>query len=71
MTLFWSAVVNVVVPLAIAGVVSWVVQMPEAPLSPRARQLIAWVVWLLAAIWIVIWLAGFLTNHSRAALAGV
>ncbi len=53
---FLDLVLNIVVPILVAGVVAWVISRDDAPLSPGGKRLARWAIWAIAALWIVVWL---------------
>lgn len=57
---FAAILLNVLVPILVAGVVTYLISMPNAPLSPRAKQLATWVIWAAVILWMLFWALGAL-----------
>ncbi len=49
---------HLVAPILVAGALAYVIALPNAPFSPRAKSLATWVIWAIAVLWILVWLLG-------------
>lgn len=52
---FVALLLNVIVPLLVAGVGGYLCTLPDAPLSDRAKRVVPWVLWAIAVLWAVVW----------------
>lgn len=52
---FLALLVHVLVPVLVAGVISYLVNMPTAPFSLRAKSLSTWVIWVVTVLYILWW----------------
>lgn len=52
----YGLLLNVVVPLLVAGVLVWLLTLPSAPFDATLKGALRWVVIAIVVVWILFWL---------------